>query len=304
MVGSYYVKQKALTSFSTASARRTEHEIPKLRKRSRWRQCLNDIILLIMIKIFYLVTIFFCSLFSCYGQDYAQGIIYSAEVKNGNESKYELFSETGKKLLQNPVDWAYSNAWNWIFVISRKNNLRKVYNIDGTKLLIDSIESSKSVYTDLDFIALKKYGKWGFYDKLGNLKIGHLYDEVSNFNNNVAAIKSNGVIFFIDTNGVKVEKPNNSDEYNFSDSDIDLGMYSFSSPNYKVIKNGDKQGLSDAKGKVLIPAEYDDILSLKEHFQQVTVKRNNKYGIISFSGKVIIPINYESVIVLNDYLPQ
>ena len=35
MVGSYYIKQKALTSFSAASARRTEHEIPKLRKRSR-----------------------------------------------------------------------------------------------------------------------------------------------------------------------------------------------------------------------------------------------------------------------------
>ena len=244
------------------------------------------------------------SLFACHAQDYAQGIIYSAEVKINGESKYELYSETGQKLFDNKVDWAYSNAWDWIFIINRKNDLRDVYNMKGIKLPIDSIESSKSVYTDLNRIALKKNGKWGFYDKSGNLKIKHTYSEVSNFKNDVAAVKINEEIFFIDSNGIKVDKKYNPDEYNFSDFDIDLGMYDFSSPNYKVIKNGSKKGLSDAKGKVLVPAEYDEILSLKEHFQQVTVKINGKYGIVSFSGKVLIPIIYEKVIVLNDYLAQ
>ena len=257
-----------------------------------------------MSKILVLLSLFNFSLSGSYGQEYAQGIIYSAEVKINEESKYEIFSETGQKILNNKVDWAYSNAWDWLFVVNTKNKLKDVFNIKGIKFPIDSIESTKSVYTNLNRIALKKNGKWGFYDKSGSIKIKHTYSEVSNFKDDIAAVKINDEIFFIDTNGIKVHNPYNASEYNFSDFDIDLGMYGFSSPNYTLIEKGSKKGLSDAKGKVLIPAEYDEILSLKEHFKQVTVKKDGKYGVVSFEGKVLIPIIYEKIIVLNDYLAQ
>lgn len=237
-------------------------------------------------------------------QDYAKEIIYSAETRSGGEKCYVLYTETGKRIFKNNVYWAYSNVWDWIFVTEKKGGLKKVYSNDGAKLITDSVEQSRSVFGNDNLIALKKGGKWGYYDRSGTLRIAHLYDKVSGFKNDVAAVMLNGETFLINVSGEKVNRLYKDGDFDFNDYEISIGMFGFSSPDYKLINKGKKVGLANKKGKIVVPAEYEAVLSLKEHFQQVTVEKNGKYGVLSFSGKIIVPIEYESVVVLNDYLVQ
>lgn len=233
------------------------------------------------------------------------GLIYSCEKKVKGISRYDIYNSSGQKILQHSVDWAYSNTWSWLFVVDKKNRLIKIYSYDGKEMGIDSIESSQSTYSNLNRVGLKRNGKWGFYDKQGRLKIPHLYDEVSHFKDNKAAVKAGNDIFMIDTNGVKTNLPYYAADgkYSFEDMDIAIGMGGdFYSREIKKITENGKVGLLDvASNKIIIPAEYDNLVDLKTKFKVITGGKNGKYGLIAFGGQIIIPLEYESVFVLNDY---
>jgi hypothetical protein len=233
------------------------------------------------------------------------GLIYSCEKKVNGNAQFDIFNSSGQKILDQSVDWAYSNPWTWLFVLDRKTKLKTVYNYYGQPLGIDSIEESQSTYLNLNRIALKRKGKWGFYDKEGRLKIHHLYDAISHFKNNIAAVKQGKEIFMIDTNGVKsliAFDPSNAD-YSFDDDDIDIGMGGdFYDPAFRKISENGKVGLLDVKNnKMVVPAEYDKLIDLKDRFKIITAGKGGKYGLIAFGGQVLIPLEYESVFVLNNY---
>ena len=89
MFGSLYVKQKALTSFLAASARRTEHEISKLRKRSRWAQHFSKIMKLV---VFFLLIL----LIGCKSSTKAP--LIAKDETSESEKKNTLFVFVGKKI--------------------------------------------------------------------------------------------------------------------------------------------------------------------------------------------------------------
>jgi len=243
--------------------------------------------------------------FSSYSQEFSKTLLYSAEVKTENGLKYEVYDHTGRKLFRAPVDWAYSNLWDWVFVRDSASNLIKVYNYDGSYFQIDSIEETKLAPLDISLIALKRNGKWGYYNTSGKLMIPHQYKEVSDFTDTAALVMmEDGNTFLIDTNGIKIAGSDtllNSD-YSFEDYDIAVGLYSIGSDNYAVVGKNKKQGLCNSDKQIVVPKIYDGLYCLKEHFERVIVEKNKKYGVVDLSGKIVIPILFERLYILNDYL--
>lgn len=58
----------------------------------------------------------------------------------------------------------------------------------------------------------------------------------------------------------------------------------------KFSKN-DKYGFKDIRGKVVIPAQYDDAFNFKEGFS--CVEKNGKYGYINRKNKLVIPYQFD-----------
>lgn len=230
-------------------------------------------------------------------------LLYSCEVKTKGKSQYYIMNAAGKPILKNPVDWAYSNAWTWLFVLNRKTNLITAYDYTGTPLGIDSIEETHSVHLSECRVAIKKHGKWGFYNRSGEMIIPHIYDEITSASKNKIAVKQNGDVFLIDTNGVRLNEKIDEAKYNFGDADIAIGPGGdFSHPRYKKISRNGKTGLWNVqKKKLIISAEYDDLVGIKDQFRQISAIKNKKYGLVSFDNQIIIPIQYESIFVQNDY---
>jgi hypothetical protein len=233
------------------------------------------------------------------------GLIYSCEKKVNGNSQYEIYNSSGQKILTSDVDWAYSNTWSWIFVVNKQTKLITVYNYYGTSLGIDSIQDTQSTYSNLNRTGIKRNDKWGFYDKQGKLKIPHVFDQISHFKEDRAVVRVGTDIFIIDTNGIRLNlKYNPADKnYSFGDEDIAIGMGAdFYYKEFKKITENGKVGLLDVvNNKILIPAEYDRLVDIKDKFRLITAGKNGRYGLLSFSGQTIIPFDYESVFVLNDY---
>lgn len=246
-----------------------------------------------------------CFSFSSLSQPFSKAILYTAAVQTDAGVKYEIYDHTGKKLFPAPVDWAYSNLWDWLFVRDSASNLIKVYNYDGTYLQIDSIEESKLAPLDVSLIALKRNGKWGYYNKSGQLMIPHQYAEASDFTDTAALVMmEDGNTFLIDTKGIKILGTDSFSisDYSFENVDIALGVYSFTSDNYSVVGKNKKQGLCNTDKKLVVPKIYDGLYCLKEHFERVIVEKNKKYGVVDLNGKIVIPILFDELYILNDYL--
>ncbi len=244
------------------------------------------------------------SVATIHAQRQPPALIYSAETRlNDSMSTYDIYINSGKKIFEKSVDWAHSNTWSWIIVRDEKTKFKTIYDCFGNRFNIENIEDLKAVASNVNRIALKIKGKWGFYDRSGQLKINHSYDQVSSFYENKAAVRIADDFYVIDTNGIKLNIPydKNNERFSFSDFDIDLGMSNFSDFEFKVITENQKKGLINKKGEIVIPVLYEDILDLNKPFKLVTVKQNGLYGVAEFGGKLIIPIQYESVFILNRY---
>lgn len=238
-------------------------------------------------------------------QDHPQGLIYAARYEQDGETVFDLYTETGKKIFDKPVGFAWSNAWDWIYAGPSEDGLKKVYDHTGT-LLLDSVEAWRAPSVNTNRIPLRRNGVWRYYDKTGKLAIDSAYEKASCFTDDKAIIRKEGIVYFIDTSGrmLNMIYKYGDPVYHFQDEDIDVGMTEFTSEHYKLFEKKAYWGLSDLQDQELIPAMYDDILGMKAYFKQVTVEKNGQYGVVSLSNQVIIPIKYDEVYVLNDYLPQ
>jgi hypothetical protein len=62
-----------------------------------------------------------------------------------------------------------------------------------------------------------------------------------------------------------------------------------------LVKDGDKYGLIDDEGNIVLPIEYDKFYSRDSYNE---IKRENKWGIIDYSGKICLPAIWDHVISL------
>lgn len=153
-------------------------------------------------------------------------------------------------------------------------------------MMIQAVYEELSDFSESGVALAKLGGHSKFIDCFGGKK----YDYVSPFNEGIAFARENGVYFFVNENGDRINE-NTYDKITYLE-DISREEYS--------LRIGTKYGLANLKGEELIPAEYDGI-SQKYGFNPEYIKvgysiwDDGKYGYISVDGSVCFEPNYKEI---------
>ncbi len=97
----------------------------------------------------------------------------------------------------------------------------------------------------------------------------------------------------------KIIKINNQYAFQRGDSTFAVDSYDkiskFNRTQFLVIK-GNKRGLTNDVGEIIIPIKYEVISYLnQDHSTDILVKKGKKYGLMDENGKVILPIRYKEI---------
>jgi hypothetical protein len=168
----------------------------------------------------------------------------------------------------------------------RKKRYNQYYDISGKA----TFKSTLYTYPVLErrILAFNNINKWGFLDKKGEIKINLVYDQAQEFNDGLAAIKTNGKWGFIDSLG------------NLKINCLFDEVYSFSEGFAMVNLNG-KWIFIDINGKTVIsidglaPAKTSPELAGKSNIYYRSsfignlslVLINNEFSYIDKTGKII-----------------
>lgn len=134
-----------------------------------------------------------------------------------------------------------------------------------------------------------------FYDLDGNLLFCADADEARGFSNGLAVVSSwnfsrkydhedirshpVGYFNFIDKSGKCVISGNYANARDFKDG-------------YAAVSDGDKWGLIDAKGNLIIPFKYNYVSDFDAQSGLIPVRKGELYGFIDLSNKLVLPCAY------------
>ncbi|EAK0978971.1 WG repeat-containing protein [Campylobacter lari] len=153
---------------------------------------------------------------------------------------------------------------------NKQNNkyeiLKEKCNSGDIKACLDSypIKYKKPIQAKLN-------GKWGFIDKNGEIIINPIFDNVSNFKENLASVKINGKWGFINESGKFITEPIFNYAWNFKE-------------NFASIRLKEKWGFINKNGNIAIKPIFDYTLDFNENL--AGAKLNGKWGFIDKSGKI------------------
>ena len=136
--------------------------------------------------------------------------------------------------------------------------------------------------------AIEKDNLWGFMNEKGEIVIEPQYSFVQVFHEDVAWVKKDDHIFFIDKNGNPIIDTDTWKNYDFE----------FSEGLLAVKNNDDKWGFIDKKGNIVIEPQWDEAESFSNGLAAVSL--NGKYGYINTSGQLIITPTWEYVSKFNE----
>jgi len=136
--------------------------------------------------------------------------------------------------------------------------------------------------------AVAKNGMWGYIDTLGQEVLSFKYEEARSFIDGVAVVKRSNRILFITTNGSLVK------ELQYDDIGTNYQFYNL----YPVQLNG-KWGYAKQLGEEVIAPKY----TFAGEFQSglAIVELGNKFGVIDTQGKLILPFEYDRIEVSSGY---
>ena len=193
------------------------------------------------------------------------------------DKKYGFVDMSGKVVV--PIQYD--------FVAYFHNGLAEVYK-DGKWGAVD--KSGKVVVPimydwvliDEGLIEVKKNGKYGVVDKSGEIVIPIQYDDSPQISDGLVSLEKDGkwCFFIIDKNG-KVAGP-----FQY------YGVSMFQNGLIAVEKNG-KYGVIDKSGKVVVPNQYDYIVSVVQDgglYGDRYRGYRNKYGFVDKNGNVVFSI--------------
>ena len=164
---------------------------------------------------------------------------------------------------------------NYHFMLNEAGKeLFKIYNYDSI------------VFSEDEFLAIKKNESWGFINTDGILRIANRYDTVRPFQNDRSAIKIRNSWGFINRNEDLVVQPYYSEVSDFENKTA-------------FVKFNNKYGLIDINGDYIIEAEYDEIVKEKGFY---LLRKASKWGIANIQGNVISYPTYDHISVGKDFL--
>ncbi|MDE7440675.1 MAG: WG repeat-containing protein [Muribaculaceae bacterium] len=224
-----------------------------------------------------------------------------------------------KGVMITPAEWLSISYKEGVFKISKKNKVTKCeeygyINLEG-ELLFNPEEYTSvcDVFDGRIVVESLDAGKEGAFDLEGNMVVSPKYLRLGLFYQNVAvACEEQGKVGLIDLLGNWVLQPEYSSisgfsrnrEYCIVAKDGKYGILSKDlnivvEPKYDgifdldatdglilVVKSEGKQGVVDASGNWLVPAEYDRI-SLYGEDHYIEMEKNNKFSLSDMRGRML-----------------
>jgi len=174
---------------------------------------------------------------------------------------------------------------------------------------------SKTLYLEKreDYIRIKRDGKFGFIDVLGNLRVANRYEDAQPFHEGLAAIKIKDKWGIIDKQERLVVQPQYDSIMNFRNGKASAkknglwGMlasdgaaivkYQYDKferheSDYIMMEQNGKLGLLDTYGAFMLHAKYDALEIVSD---KVIIARNGKYGVTSLKGVSLLPQIYSYI---------
>lgn len=202
------------------------------------------------------------------------------------DSILEMLNPYGRKVLTaaDGVQEVFSYSEGYFHIL--KDDKHGFVDENG-KLRVANRYDGALPYSE-DMAAVKLRGKWGYINKWEHLIVQPHYDTCSAFKDGLANVSIDGKYGIINTKGEMIIHPHFE-----LISRTPFG-------NYVVTNPQNKQGLADEKGKILLSANYDEIIDTEHQF--VIARQGNNYGVIKYNGHSYVPFNYKQVEVQGDYL--
>lgn len=183
--------------------------------------------------------------------------------------KIAILDKTGKDITPGPIDELYLNTNPGMsYVLFRKDTLTGIISRDG-KILFPPVPYEFSILTENRFTLSDAQGEWSLYDLNGRKIVPGSYTEITLVGDNTFRVNKNGMKGILTADG----------KYTVPLRKGLLVCQEFGC----LIKNGERYGVIDLKGKVLLNAQYDMI-----HFRGdslIFIKNDKKTGIFNLKSK-------------------
>lgn len=193
--------------------------------------------------------------------------------------KKRVISLDGSELIPYS-EWSHRSFGRHILVLQKQNSL---HILSLQKKWNFKLEKGYEVMSadGEDFLMIKKDGKYGFVDGLGNLRIANRYDEARDFRNDRAAVKIAGRWGFINHAEELVIQP------------LYAYVSGFSQQRAVVRGMNEKYGLIDIHGNLVINHEYDSV-AFNSH-GKLLLFQNNKVGLANIQGQILLHPKYDEL---------
>ncbi len=248
--------------------------------------------------------------------DYIHIIPQGDYIVFGHEGYFGAIDTEGKLIV--PANNDYIIQRN-SFLEAKKNGASQVYNRFGTALPLEEYTEFKgndySQHPFHHYLRVKKDDKWGMVDVNGKVLLEPKYTELYINKDKYVYLKDghkNGIALY---SGEIILDPIYSgirqDEYHplfvFS-MDQKRGLCNFEGkqllpleyneiriyPEYIKFRKGEKYGLSDTNGRIILEAKYDNI-ETPYGSRMAFFSNNGKLGAVSWSGNQIVPAAYDEL---------
>jgi hypothetical protein len=249
---------------------------------------------------------------------------FADTYKNG---KHGLINTEGKLVIDYKYDFIGSVENDRALV--KTDNHYNFADLEGNLISKTPLSDAEDFSEELASVQFNENGKWGYLDINGNLKIDTLFSLAYEFKNGIAEVEiettdtttvnSNYILLepkfyhckidksgnIIDTIKYVIKKrrfpligsanTNTLGKLNSRGDTIMKKKYrSFGYPQgkYMWFNTGEKYGLADTIGNILIKPIYDELTYFSNNGLAVA-KRNGKYGFINNVGEVVIDFIFE-----------
>lgn len=195
-----------------------------------------------------------------------------------------------------------------VVIVKNENNKYGVRNTDGEEILGKKYSYIKFTEATQEFIVLTDEGKVGIISKDGTTRIKPEYDDIK-------LIDKESELYLVSNNKKYGVINRNDKKIIYLEYDaIGIDATKFESDNIKnqyvlydnciPVRKGEKWGLLNKKGEVLLPVEYSELgctngtssskiannLLLIPEYEGIVVGKDKTYGLVNSSGEILIPV--------------
>lgn len=153
-------------------------------------------------------------------------------------------------------------------------------------------------------------GLYGYMDKTGRIVVEPVYDDAGCFQDGLAKVMKNGRLGIVGKDGTEILAPKYDNiwiEEDYITAEQDGKMYCFDREGRQCLADawerikvyegmfcvgkGDKLGLIDGNGVMLLEPVYEEVLPIPER-ELIIVKSDGCYGVLDYEGNTRVPFVY------------